>query len=267
MQMVRNAVISSRRRKGTRHAARRSKRWTVVGILGLLVAIFAGVANLPGKPQIGSGGVFDRGLLPAQDVPVSTTGAAADAFALLSELGVQDELPLGLAEYQRSAFGQRWSDDVEVEFGHNGCDTRNDILKRDLLNPKFRPGTRDCVVVSGTLQDPYSGTTHEFLRGEGTSDLVQIDHVVALANAWRSGAASWDPATRQAFANDPKNLQATLKQENQRKGAQAADGWLPSNPAFACGYATAQIEVKHAYALSVTTAERQALVQALQTCT
>lgn len=188
------------------------------------------------------------------------------ARAWLAELAVEEEVALGMPKYERAAFGQRWSDDVEVELGHNGCDTRNDILHRDLTNVQTRPNTRECVVTQGDFYDPYSGINMTFIRGDGTSDLVQIDHVVALANAWYAGAYTWDGQTRRNFANDPLNLQATTKQENQAKKAKTADQWLPSNPAYTCTYVKRQVHIKHAYGLSVTPGERQTMSEVLARC-
>ena len=165
------------------------------------------------------------------------------------------------SEAAREAFGQRWADT-----DHNGCDTRNDILARDLARPTFKPGTRDCVVLSGTLAEPYTGATIEFQRGDKTSSLVQIDHVVALADAWRSGAWQWDAQRRQEFANDPENLLAVDGQANEDKSASSADQWLPPNRAFRCDYVKRQIAVKNAYGLSVTRAEQDALAEQLSIC-
>jgi len=167
----------------------------------------------------------------------------------------------GLPEYRREAFGQRWADT-----DHNGCDTRNDILARDLARPTFKPGTRDCVVLAGTLAEPYTGRTIEFERGDKTSSLVQIDHVVALADAWRSGAWRWDEQRRTEFANDPANLLAVDGQANQDKSAASADRWLPPNTAFRCEYVKRQIGVKSAYGLSVTQSEQDAMAAELATC-
>ena len=108
----------------------------------------------------------------------------------LESLAVKGRAPK--TGYARDEFGQSWTDDVNVDYGHNGCDTRNDILRRDLTVVTYRPGTRDCVVVTGVLADPYSGKTIDFVRGEKTSTAVQIDHVVAMSDAWQKGAAQWD---------------------------------------------------------------------------
>ncbi len=190
-----------------------------------------------------------------EDVTATPTGQ------MLIELEVREENNADVPDYNRKAFGPAWADE-----DHNGCDTRNDILARDLARPRFKPGTHDCVVLSGTLAEPYTGSVIEFQRGHDTSSLVQIDHVVALMDAWRSGAWNWDAATRQRFANDPQNLLAVDGQENQEKGASSADQWLPPNRNFHCAYVTQQIEVKSQWGLSVTSAEREAMAKALLQC-
>ena len=185
-----------------------------------------------------------------------------EAARQLRELAVRsaDEAS-AVPDYDRQAFGQRWADT-----DHNGCDTRNDILARDLARPTFKPGTRDCVVLTGTLAEPYTGTTIQFQRGDKSSALVQIDHVVALADAWCSGAWQWDAQRRQEFANDPENLLAVDGAANEDKSASSADQWLPPNVAFRCDYVKRQIAVKYAYGLSVTQAEQDAMATQLTTC-
>jgi len=186
----------------------------------------------------------------------------SEAARQLRELTIRSpDQAAAVPEYNREAFGQRWADT-----NHNGCDTRNDILARDLARPTFKPGTRDCVVLSGTLAEPYTGQTIQFERGEKTSSLVQIDHVVALADAWRSGAWQWDEQRRTEFANDPNNLLAVDGQANQDKSAASADQWLPPNADFRCDYVKLQIAVKNSYGLSVTQAEQDALATQLATC-
>lgn len=170
-------------------------------------------------------------------------------------------LPAEAPRYRREAFGQRWFD-----VDGNGCDTRNDILARDLTQVTFREGTRGCVVVSGVVDDPYTGTQMLFRKGERTSDAVQIDHVVALYDAWYSGAWQWDEGQCLRFANDPDNLLAVNGDANQEKGASSADQWLPPAQGFRCEYAQRQVRVKYEWGLTVTSAERQALVNALAMC-
>ncbi|WP_020105504.1 HNH endonuclease family protein [Nocardia sp. 348MFTsu5.1] len=168
--------------------------------------------------------------------------------------------------YSRDEFGQSWTDDVNVEYGHNGCDTRNDILRRDLTVVTYKPGTRDCVVVTGVLADPYSGKTIDFVRGEKTSTAVQIDHVVAMSDAWQKGAAQWDVLKRTDFANDPINLQAVDGPTNQQKSDGDAATWLPPNKAYRCTYIARQIDVKARYEIWVTAAEKNAMTQILAAC-
>ena len=193
-----------------------------------------------------------------------TAADVAAALTTLDSLEVKGRAPM--TGYEREEFGQAWSDDVTVEFGHNGCDTRNDILRRDLDNLVIKDGTHDCVALSGTLQDPYSGQAIEFQRGAETSDAVQIDHVVALADAWQKGAQQWSPEQRRNFGNDPRNLLAVDGPLNQQKGAGDAATWLPPNKAFRCEYAQRIVEVKAAYGVWVTDAEKQTLRGLLQAC-
>lgn len=164
-------------------------------------------------------------------------------------------------EYSREEFGPRWAD-----VDRNGCDTRNDVLARDLTRVVHEPGTNGCVVAAGTLADPFSGTPIAFVRGNRTSDAVQIDHVVSLSDAWQKGAQRWDETTRVSFANDPLNLLAVDGGLNQLKGDGDAATWLPPNRAFRCAYVARQVAVKHAYGLWVTQAEQDAMVRVLSTC-
>lgn len=168
------------------------------------------------------------------------------------------------SDFRRSQFGEAWSDDVNVEFGHNGCNTRDDILRRDLGDLVVRPFT--CYAQSGTLVDPYTGTTIAFVRGPETSNSIEIDHVVSLADAWYKGARSWDPQRRLDFANDPRNLLAVSPQANFEKAFRDAASWLPPNEAFRCDFVARQIEVKSAYGLWLSAKEKRALSEVLSRC-
>ena len=163
--------------------------------------------------------------------------------------------------YSRDQFGQRWAD-----VNRNGCDTRNDILQRDLTNISFKPGTHNCVVLSGTLFDPYSGTKIDFVRGNVTSMEVQIDHVVALSNAWQTGAFKLTLEKRTAFANDPENLLAVKGSLNTQKGDGDAATWLPPLKSYRCTYVSKQIAVKAKYGLWVTAPEKAAMKSILAKC-
>ena len=182
-----------------------------------------------------------------------------DALTALQTLEIKGRAPK--TGYNRDEFGQRWADT-----DRNGCDTRNDVLRRDLTNVVAKPGTRDCVVSSGTLLDPYTGTVIEFSRGQDTSTEVQIDHVVALSDAWQKGAQQLDAPTRTFFANDPLNLLAVQGRVNQRKGDGDAATWLPANKQFRCQYVARQVAVKARYELWVTQAEHDAIHRILQLC-
>lgn len=201
------------------------------------------------------------------DGGASSSGEAGPLDAMrgrLAALEVKGRAPK--TGYDRDLFGQRWSDDVPVALGRNGCDTRNDILRRDLFDVEIKPNTNDCVVLAGTLHDPFTGAAIAFRRGSGTSAAVQIDHIVAMSDAWQKGAQGLDGDARRAFANDPLNLLAVDGPSNQRKGDGDAATWLPPNSAFRCQYVARQIAVKHRYGLWVTPAEREALDRWLSTC-
>jgi uncharacterized protein DUF1524 len=167
-------------------------------------------------------------------------------------------------DFSRYRFGEAWSDDVDVEFGHNGCNTRDDILRRDLADPAVRPGT--CFAQSGTLHDPYRGEVIAFVRGPATSDAVQIDHVVSLADAWYKGARDWDDQRRRNFANDPRNLLAVSAKGNFDKAFRDAASWLPPNVGFRCAFVARQVEVKTAYGLWVSAKEKRAMNDVLAGC-
>ena len=204
--------------------------------------------------------------VPIAEIPAAAgiTGEAGAALSQLATLPIKGRAPK--TGYDRDLFGQAWSDDVSVAGGHNGCDTRNDILARDLADIVYKQGTRDCVVLSGTLNDTYTGTTIAFTRGQDTSTAVQIDHVVALSDAWQKGAQQLDAGARADFANDPRNLQAVDGPINQQKSDGDAATWLPPNRAYRCTYVARQVQVKAAYGLWVTQAEHDAMVRVLTSC-
>ena len=181
------------------------------------------------------------------------------ASSVLSTLPVKGRAPK--TGYTRDQFGPAWAD-----VDRNGCDTRNDMLKRDLTNIVFRTKTQNCVVESGTLQDSYSGETINFIRGNVTSMEVQIDHVVALSNAWQTGAFKLTLAQRTALANDPMNLFAVKGRLNSQKGDGDAATWLPPVKSFRCTYIAQQIAVKAKYSLWVTPPEKEAMVRILSAC-
>jgi hypothetical protein len=161
--------------------------------------------------------------------------------------------------YDRDLFGPAWAD-----VDRNGCDTRNDILARDLTEESFRPGTRNCVVLTGTLIDPYTGRSIVFRKEEAGA--VQIDHVVSLSDAWQKGAQQWEPGRRLAFANDPLNLLAVDGPTNASKSDADAATWLPPNLSYRCPLVARQIAVKLGYGLAVTRSEHDAISRVLTSC-
>jgi hypothetical protein len=208
------------------------------------------------------------GLLAAFSVSGIAAPAQAIRFSEATEVtatSVLSSLPVkGRAAktgYSRSQFGQAWAD-----VDRNGCDTRNDMLKRDLTNIEFKVKTRECVVLSGVLLDRYSGETINFVRGNVTSMEVQIDHVVALSNAWQTGAFKLTLMQRTAFANDPLNLFAVKGRLNSQKGDGDAATWLPPLKSFRCSYVAQQIAVKAKYSLWVTAPEKEAMTRILAAC-
>lgn len=147
----------------------------------------------------------------------------------------------------------------------NGCDTRNDILKRDLKLIIFKEGTRDCKVISGELIDPFSGKKLLFNLNTAASN-IDIDHIVALSNAWQTGAAYFDKDTRSNIANDPLNLLAVDASLNRKKGDGDAATWLPPLKSFRCEYVAKQVAVKFKYKLWVTSPEKKAITNILAKC-
>ena len=194
--------------------------------------------------------------------PNSASGVEQEpgmATAVLETLAVKGRAPK--TGYTRAQFGPAWAD-----VDRNGCDTRNDVLKRDLTSITYRAKTRNCVVESGTLVDRYSGETINFVKGNISSMEVQIDHVVALSNAWQTGAFKLTADQRKALSNDPLNLFAVKGRLNSQKGDGDAATWLPPLKSFRCSYVAQQIAVKAKYSLWVTAPEKEAMVSILAKC-
>jgi hypothetical protein len=208
----------------------------------------------PATPSVGSTAVAAPTPTATPGQPVAATGSALHA---LDQLRVAGRGPK--TGYARAEFGPAWSD-----IDRNGCDTRNDILRRDLTATTFKPATGDCVLLSGTLADPYTGGSILFVRG-GPSE-VDIDHVVALGHAWVTGAAGWTDDRRKQLANDPYNLLAVDSSANRQKGDGDAATWLPSEKPFRCDYVARQIGVKTKHGLYVTPPEKTAMRSVLARC-
>ena len=191
----------------------------------------------------------------ATRAPTAKPPAAGTALAAVARLTVKGRA--AKTGYTRAQFGQAWFDT-----DRNGCDTRNDMLRRDLASRQMK---NSCKVLAGTLApDPYTGTPIRFVYG-GASE-VDIDHVVALSDAWQKGAGSWPAGKRLALANDPLNLLAVDAGANRSKGDGDTATWLPPNKAYRCTYVARQVAVKGKYGLWVTSAERDAMTRVLATC-
>lgn len=188
---------------------------------------------------------------PSSGGDTVVTGGAADALA---QLEIKGRAPK--TGYTRAQFGDGWDT-------KQGCDTRNIILHRDLTEVVTNA---KCQVVSGLLHDPYTGKDIRFQRGDTTSDDVQIDHVVALSDAWQKGAQQLTPEKRKQLANDPLELLAVEGGANQEKSDGDAATWLPPNKTFRCQYVARQIAVKVTYGLWVTSAELEAMKDVLSKC-
>ncbi|MHA6626866.1 HNH endonuclease family protein [Pseudonocardia sichuanensis] len=165
----------------------------------------------------------------------------------------------GIPPYEREAFGDGWSD-----LDRDCQDTRQEILIRDLEPEQL--DADGCRVLTGTLDDSYTGTVIEFRRGQGTSDDVQIDHVIPLSYAWRAGAYSWTPEQREAFANDGAELRAVDGPTNNRKGDRGPSRWLPPNTGAHCSYAAAWRDLAATYALALDDADAATVEQLLGGC-
>ncbi|QIS42430.1 HNH endonuclease [Clavibacter capsici] len=235
----------------TRRRLRRTP--ALVTLAALVVVVVAGLAQWHGDPApapAGGGGRPGTGLGAEPGAP----GSARLALQGL-EVRTEERVP----GYDRESFA--WRTDVD----RNGCDTRNDVLRRDLADVAIRGGTRGCAVQSGVLTDPYSGERIEFDRSRDP-EAVQIDHVVSLSDAWSSGAWRWDADYRAAFANDPLELMAASAAENSDKSDATADEWLPEDPSDRCALVVRQVSIKVRTELSVTRAEHDAMARVLDDC-
>ncbi|WP_347955893.1 HNH endonuclease family protein [Gordonia aichiensis] len=224
------------------------RQWLILGVFATTATVVAFGAGLPEPPS------------PVPGALVSAARAALSGLPVLSDRPPHD------AAYRREAFGPAWTDAAGVAGAGNGCDTRNDILDRD-LTVTARASTAGCpeAVAAGTFTSPYTGRTVGFRRGRGSA-AVQIDHVVPLSYAWDMGAAAWPASTRWAFANDPANLVASDAASNQAKSDAEPARWMPPLRAFHCQYAIQFVTVLHAYGLPVDAPSRTTLDKALGSC-
>ncbi len=178
--------------------------------------------------------------------------SAGDTQALLAAQALVERGRSASTNYSRDAFGSAWKD-----VDRNGCDTRNDILSRDFTTASYKGGTNDCKVVGGTWTDPYSNESYTFTEQPSEA---QIDHVVALSNAWQMGADLWTDEMRTEFANDPLNLIVTVASLNRQKSDSNAASWLPPYKPGRCDFIARQVAVKTKWQLFVTSSEKSAML-------
>lgn len=248
---------------------------SLIGFLTPAIAL-TGCSPLPADAELGihsgsssadqtTAGKYTPEGIPSTHVPL----ARGDAQTELGTLPVKGRAPK--TGYMRSNFGSAWTDNNDTLWGGNSLSTREDILSRDLrdITCKTRPEvptSPPCVVHSGILEDPYTGDTVNFLRGNRTSVEVPIDHVVSLSDAWQKGAQQLSEGERINLANDPLNLIATTRAPNSAKGDGDAATWLTPDKSFRCSYVARQIAVKARYRLWVTPAESEAMNDVLSKC-
>lgn len=241
------------------------KSLTKSGCLGLVAILFFIYVAL-----FGSGGDSSDTPAPTPSVsesfvptpePTETTEAIpkkkrGEALRALAKLPIKGRAPK--TGYSREMFSDDWD-------YYNGCDVRNRILARDLVQYNYRSGS-NCIVETGVLDDPFTGQVIAFVRGVRTSLDVQIDHVVSLSDAWQKGAQQLSSYQRFMIYNDPLNLLAVWGPANSQKSDSDAASWLPSNKSFRCSFVARQIAVKVKYQLWVTQAEHDSMARVLATC-
>lgn len=211
--------------------------------------------------QVTSSGRDDAPFTASADVP--TVAPGVDVLAGVAEIPFR----VRAHDYRRAAFGESWTDDTTAPGGHNGCDTRNDILERDLVDKTYVSITRcPTAVATGILHDPYTSAIVDFTRGNQVGASVQIDHLVPLALAWDLGARNWPDDLRVRFANDPANLIAVQGRANQDKGDSEPADWMPPNRVFWCQYSVQFADVLRGYGLPIDQRSATVLREGAATC-
>jgi uncharacterized protein DUF1524 len=211
----------------------------------VVVAVSAAVGGGAAPPAPGAESFGGRAIAQTAGSVAASSAGAATALSVLPV-----KAAASMTGYSREQFGPAWADT-----DYNGCDQRNQVLARDMTGEIFKPGTHNCVVLAGRLADPYTARIIDFHRGPKTSDDVQIDHVVALGDAWQTGARQFTSAQREQLATDPLNLLAVDGPTNEGKGDKDAASLLPPNTGYRCAYVARQVAVKTHYRLWVTPTE------------
>ncbi|NGO12906.1 HNH endonuclease [Streptomyces sp. HC44] len=237
-------------------------------MLAAAVLLVAGCEGLgEDNPQTGSGPTASdgRAVSPLKNpdgtkpglAPVTTDVDKAGARKLIGELSMKGRGPQ--TGYDRDEFGYAWMDTADgVPLARNGCDTRNDLIRRDGQNLRFRTGS-DCVVIAMTLDDPYTGTTIKWRKQKATE--VQIDHVVPLSYSWQMGSSRWSESKREQLANDVLNLMPVEGRANSAKGDSGPASWLPPNKQIRCAYAVRFAQVATKYEMPVTEPDKRMMLR------
>jgi hypothetical protein len=226
------------------------RRRRLIALIILIISTLAGVFYEAEQQEIEQPG-------PISSATVQEVKSAQSTIALaaLEEIPVKGRAPK--TGYDREKFSDGWG---EV----NNCSMREQILLRDLTSTRLDED--GCRILSGTLNDPYTAKTILFIRGAVSSQAVQIDHVVAVSDAWQKGAQQLTPELRYQFYNDPLNLLAVDGEVNNQKGDGDAATWLPPNKDYRCRYVARQISVKIKYSLWMTKAEHETVKNILKSC-
>lgn len=243
-------LLAPRRTQSGEYVRLTGRHWTALSGFAVTATIVAAGLGWPSSPE-------QPRLDPAR---------VAAARVALAHLEVVDRRSARGPSYRREAFGPAWTDQAGVGGSGNACDTRNDILARDLaVSKSVAAQTCSAAVAAGRFRSPYTGREIVFARGRGSA-AVQIDHIVPLAYAWDMGASDWPALTRIAFANDPANLLAVDGPSNQAKSDAEPGAWMPELHGFWCQYALAFVTVSAAYRLRIDAPSRGVLARALADC-
>lgn len=259
------------------------------------IALIAATMSLSACSELDT--ILDSEILGSSE-PLTTSAPisedmVADAKKKVGSLETIAERPFpggyerGCGEGEGCVFGPRWTDDQTAPLGHNGCDTRNDVLAQQLDNIEYKEGS-DCVVVSGTYVEPYFGTEEEFIKGEPHDEQDEIDHIIPLALAWDLGMHDMDIEVRTELANDAEyNLVVSTnaanaggndingdgeydasKGEYSGKSDLAAFEWLPylTDTGRACDFSARYVLTADRYSLPILDADKEAIEEAFSRC-
>ncbi len=243
------------------YSLRMKKRRLLTAVLAAAVAVMFLVINPESYDEIfelvensgASSGVVENSGASSGAMEGAEAGSARLGSEVLSELEVKGRAPK--TGYKREEFYNGWP---TVE----GCSLRQRILKREFGDTAVLEG---CMVVAGEVDEPYTGE-HMVFKDKKEVSKIQIDHVVALSDAWQKGAQYLPQEVRYEIATDPLNLLAVDGPANEQKSDGDAATWLPSNKKFRCQYVARQVSVKYKYGLWVTEAEKEAILNILKNC-